>query len=442
MPLPWRRPRFELLLLALVAIVALAPVIPYDEQDNSRVCLAQALVHGRVSDDVCFADTVDSSQYKGHLYSNKAPGMSVFEIVPVEAFRVPSPVTWVHTPSLRLWALHLVVSGIPFLLCVFMVGRIAEGLVPGVGPPVIVAFGLGTILTPLAVTGFSHPLVAMLAFLAFVLAWSRRPILAGLAAGAAVTVEYQTVVVLLVVLGYSALRGREFATRYALAAVPGVLLAGAYNWAAFGAPWHDPLSYSSSYADDVSSGLLGIHLPTIASTQLVFVGERGLLLTSPVLVPAAVGLVLLWRRGIRAEASVCILIVAAYLIAECGYFIPYGGQSPGPRFIGPALPFLLVGLAPAFARWRVLTSILTAASIVATTTVVFTWSLASRYRDTIWGEVWRQLLRRPNDFSVPTASEHIFGGRISLPLVVGVLVAAAVAFAIALIAEPRRTMAT
>ncbi len=33
-----------------------------------------------------------------------------------------------------------------------------------------------------------------------------------------------------------------------------------------------------------------------------------------------------------------------------GYFLPYGGVSPGPRFFIPAVPFLAVGLAPAFAR--------------------------------------------------------------------------------------------
>ena len=56
---------------------------------------------------------------------------------------------------------------------------------------------------------------------------------------------------------------------------------------------------------------------------------------------AAAGLYLLWRRGFRAEALVCAAVTAAFLLAECGYFDPYGGGSPGPltalsRGRGPA----------------------------------------------------------------------------------------------------------
>ena len=42
---------------------------------------------------------------------------------------------------------------------------------------------------------------------------------------------------------------------------------------------------------------------------------------------------------------------AGYILANCGYFQPYGGDSPGPRFLAVALPFLALGLANAFA-WR------------------------------------------------------------------------------------------
>ena len=45
--LPWRRPRHEVWLLALVALAALLPVTHESPQDVSRFCLSQALVHGR-----------------------------------------------------------------------------------------------------------------------------------------------------------------------------------------------------------------------------------------------------------------------------------------------------------------------------------------------------------------------------------------------------------
>jgi hypothetical protein len=62
----------------------------------------------------------------------------------------------------------------------------------------------------------------------------------------------------------------------------------------------------------------------------------------------------------------------------------------------PALPFLALGLAPAFARWRVATSALAAISIVAMTTLTLTWAetLSTNYRQTVWGEIPRFLKER------------------------------------------------
>ena len=84
LPLPslltWRRPRHELLLVALVAAAALAVVLPVDAQDASHWCLSRALTHGRLYDDTCFEATGDRSRYGGHLYSNKAPGMSLLAV--------------------------------------------------------------------------------------------------------------------------------------------------------------------------------------------------------------------------------------------------------------------------------------------------------------------------------------------------------------------------
>jgi hypothetical protein len=63
-------------------------------------------------------------------------------------------------------------------------------------------------------------------------------------------------------------------------------------------------------------------------------------------------------------------MVLTYLIFEFGYFDPYGGDSPGPRYFIPALPFLAVGLAAAFGKWRVITSAPAAISGVASTAII------------------------------------------------------------------------
>jgi hypothetical protein len=73
------------------------------------------------------------------------------------------------------------------------------------------------------------------------------------------------------------------------------------------------------------------------------------------LVMGLVGAVLMRRRGRRAEAWVILAVAAVYFLYNSAYWQPLGGDTPGPRFLIPVLPFLAVGLAPAFRRFRSLT---------------------------------------------------------------------------------------
>jgi hypothetical protein len=100
---------------------------------------------------------------------------------------------------------------------------------------------------------------------------------------------------------------------------------------------------------------------------------------------------LLWQRGYRAEVGASAFVIAAYLIAESSYYAPYGGDSPGPRYFIPALPFLAVGLAPAFTSRRILAAVLTVVSVVASTALALTWPEAvnssTGYRWSVWREI-------------------------------------------------------
>ncbi|HUY70732.1 MAG TPA: hypothetical protein VMV08_00685 [Gaiellaceae bacterium] len=440
-PIPWARPRRELLLLCLIALATLFWVYEPNTQDNSRLCLTRALVAGHVSADACFTSLLphqfDVARYKGHFYSDKAPGMSVLEIVPAEIVSLRPPTRWAAKGDLRLWAVHLLTSGLLFLLCVFLVGRISEGLAPGYGGAALVTFALGTQMSSLAIAGFDQMPAAALGFLAFVLAWKRRPLAAGLAAGAALTTEYEAAAILAIIAVYVALQGRRALARYALGALPGIALLGAYDWAAFGAPWRPSYHYlHNRYAAQQGRGLLGIQLPTLHATEKVFLGDRGLLLAAPVLLAAAFGLVLLWRRGLRAEALVCGVITAGFTIANCGYFLPYGGDSPGPRFLAPALPFLALGLAPAFARMRRVVTVLAAVSIIASTAIEMTWDTPGiQYRDTIWGEIGRVVTQGTSSRLLHHAAENALSW--NKDRIIGVLVACSFAAAACVVAARR-----
>jgi uncharacterized repeat protein (TIGR01451 family) len=119
---------------------------------------------------------------------------------------------------------------------------------------------------------------------------------------------------------------------------------------------------------------------------MVFAGNGGLLVVSPVLAAALWGLVLLARERPR-DVLLCGVVAVAYVLVNAGYFLPYGGVSPGPRFLVPALPFLAVGLAPAFA-WRPrVTAALAVLSVIPSVALTLVWPTNNPLRHTVWGQL-------------------------------------------------------
>jgi hypothetical protein len=384
-------------LLLLVIVATFSIVLQFGSQAQSRLCLSRALAHGHLTADRCLAGSVDRASFGGHLYSDKAPGLAVIAIPVVELVQLPSADDW-HTYDFRLWTIALLTVGVAFVGSAFLVGRIAEGLAAGWGGATLVTFSLGTLMSSLGAHMFEEVPAAALGFAAFVLAWRRRPLVAGLVAGVAFLTAYQAALTVAVVGLYVALAGVRSLLRYALGVLPSVLLLGAYDWAAFGSPLHLSYRYvAQQFRQEQEKGLFGIGVPNLHAIRVVLIGDRGLLIDAPVLALAALGLLYLWRRGYVAEAAAAALMTLAYLMVEFGYFDPYGGDSPGPRFFIPAIPFLALGLAPAFAARRVLTSVLAVLSVIASAAVALTWPQAVHrgyhegYRFTIWNQLLQYL---------------------------------------------------
>src|SRR5204863_1958867 len=116
-------------------------------------------------------------------------------------------------------------------------------------------------------------------------------------------------------------------------------------------PLHFSYRYVTATFPQQHSGFFGVGVPGGHALVETFFGRRGLFVVSPVLVLAAVGLIALWRRGFRLEAAAAGVTAAAFAVLAAGYFDPYGGLSPGPRYFAPALPFLALGLPEAYRRW-------------------------------------------------------------------------------------------
>jgi hypothetical protein len=399
---PWQRFRREPLILALVALTAFAVVQRPTTQDETRLALSQSIVErGRLDIDP-WSDTGDRAFANGHWYTDKAPGLSFVAIPAVAAVRAGDRVAvnesgraWGGTT--RLYLLRLLVNGPLLLGFALVVGRVSEGLAPGTGAIAAAVAGLGTLAAPLATVLFSHVAAALLCLGAFLLAWRGRPLLAGVCAGGAALVEYQAALVVVLVGLYLVRSGVRPGLRYVAGVIPGAVVLGLYHGLAFGSPVRLSYRYvANEYAEPLSRGFFGIHAPTLDSLRAVLVAgtgfsvSQGLLVTSPVLIAGVLGLVPLWHRGLRAEALVCAAVGALFLVMTSGYEFPYGGRSPGPRFMAPALGFLLLGLPDVLRRWPRATGLLAVASIGVMTDNALAWfendslSLRPSLPETIW----------------------------------------------------------
>ncbi|OWY61467.1 hypothetical protein B7486_63635, partial [cyanobacterium TDX16] len=186
------------------------------------------------------------------------------------------------------------------------------------------------------------------------------PILAaGALAGAAVAVEYTLALVALGCL-VALVRARPRAVpAFLVGALPFAVLLGAYNTAVHGAPWANAYSEKDAFADRPS--IVGV--PDLGTGLEVLVGSRGLLLLTPVVLVALVGAVQLLRaRGderdpdLRRWAVAALSFLGALWLVQSGWPNPWGGEMPGPRYLVPALPFLVVPLAWIWPRWRLLST--------------------------------------------------------------------------------------
>jgi hypothetical protein len=368
--------------LALVALAALPPISLTGPQDRTRYELTRHLVlyHTLVLEPNLF----DRSLFDGRTYSDKAPGMSFLAVPSYELERVAgiakAPVEWEAKGDPSLWLIRVLTSGVLFLVSVFIVGRLGERLVAGTGAATAAIFGVATLAGPLAPTFFEHDAAGAFAIAGFALAWVARRswliALAGLCAGTAVLFQYASGLIVLALLAYCIWRYRRRAIWFVAGLVPPALALGAYDWAAFGSPFHLSYRYvANAYTESQHHGFFGIGVPTLGGLKDVLVGPRGLLYFSPVAVAAAVGLWLLWRRGSRAEALLAGAVVVLFVLLNGGYFLVYGGGTPGPRFLAPALPFLALGLPCALARWPRPTLVLGLASAVLTTIDALSWGV-------------------------------------------------------------------
>ena len=361
-------------LAVLVLVLAYASVAQGGGVNQlAHFSLVRALSRGTPVVDAYHRQTKDVSWYHHHYYSTKAPGLAFLTVGPYYvldrsgALRLLSRITGATETAVALWILGVIGSVLPTGLLLLLILRVGETLEPNFGTITAVTAGLSTLLFPFATLFFDHALSATLGFAAFFVLWHagdrlRLVALSGLLAGLAVTSEYPLALVATALGLYAMSRGRHLrhGVVFAAGVAIGVLPLLVYDWWAFGSPFH--LSYADAVVrpgatgHDVmganATGLFGVSTPNRGVAAHLLFGYIGLVTVTPVVVAAALGLSLLWRKGWRREATLAALLLLAFVIYNSGYATPFGGGTPGPRFLIPMLPFVSLGLAPAYRSWR------------------------------------------------------------------------------------------
>jgi hypothetical protein len=401
---------YKRLALAAILLVGLAyatMIQSFSWNQSSHYDLIRSIDHGRTTIDPYQENTGDKVYYKGHYYSARAPGLALFALPFYKSLTFVGADSWAQkSEALRnddemVYLIGLWGNVLPGVLLLLLLWRVADRFEPGYGASAAVVLGLGTMVLPLSTLLFSHVFTAFLGFAAFALMLRERdgpprPLLlalAGLAMGYAVTSEYPLFFVA-AVLGLYLLSRRDALTvglvarragAYILGGVLGIVPLLLYNHYAFNSWTH--LAYSD--VPRQQKGFFGIGAPSLKVLSTLLFDSRGLLTISPVLLMGAVGTVLLYKRGKRAEALTVAGVCLCYIGYNSGYYLPFGGGFMGPRFLTTMLPFLAFPIAIAFKRYPGPTIALAGISIATTVIATITHPLVGYENETV---VWTRYL--------------------------------------------------
>jgi hypothetical protein len=376
------------LLYALIALLII-PVFPHFLSPNevSRWALAAAMVEHRTVEITPLMPLLggaafeDASEVGGRVYSNKAPGAALLGVPGYAAARLvagpPSP------RSIRptLTAMRWLAATLPLLLLALGFGWAARrlGATGSRAAGAVFALLFATPLFTYGLLNFSHALTAACLFGAWVLLFvERRELAAGALIGLAVLAEYPCAVAGRIVAG-----GLPFAVVLAL-----------YNHAAFGSVFalSSGNERNAQFRQLAGSGLFGIGLPKPdVLLRLLIDPARGLLLFAPVVIAGLLALPRARRALPRDAFAALVLVPASLLVLYGGYPNWQGGWSAGPRYLVPAIPFLLFPLV--FAGASIVEALLTGAGLVANVLLALTFPFPDPSFPLPWATLAWPLLR-------------------------------------------------
>jgi hypothetical protein len=391
--------------LFLIAFLAYGLIFSGVGNGNTvpRIALTLAMVeNGSFFIDDFASFTEDKGAARGHIISDKAPGMSFLALpavsLAVKILRLSNHETqWIEQPapdrphelSTELkwvqWIATLSTSALYTALAVVVLFRsaILLGVSRNGALFAAIAYGFATPALGWATTFFSHATCG--AFMVFgfgaIVAttmpapdeWSipkafTAGVGAGVLLGIVVVLELTAAPAVICIAAYgvwrSLLKPHSRTIALIAGAVAGGFIAGtpmmAHNFILFDNPFS--VGYSHSIVPpgfDGSSIDFAAPNPFVAA-KVLFSGGRGLAWLSPLLLLTPIAWVAMWQARARATMVLCIAVFVAFLLVNASYANWYAGASTGPRYIAPALPFLALPFgwlwdqSKAAARWAMM----------------------------------------------------------------------------------------
>jgi hypothetical protein len=380
---------------------------------NSKMDLTMAIVDQCtfVIDDY-YQNTGDYALYKGHHYSDKAPGGSFLAVPVYAAFKmivgtslldplidhlannqaVFSTLREDGTGLLRdkvyfamaLYVVTFFVMSLPSALLGhilyqflghFIQNRFSRALL-------VILYGLGTVAFPYSQTFNGRQVSAVMTIVSFYMlfrlrrgALSKRYIwLVGLLMGYVVITDYPSVFILgaLFLYAVSFVRNWRRVLPIVLTGILPVALMVFYNLSIFENPLPVGYKYSELYHDLHSQGVISITYPRFEALYgLTFSSFRGLFFLSPALLLAIPGFIYWYRQSVyRAELWVCLWSVVSTFLFYSSSIMWWGGFAVGPAYLTAIIPYMVFPIAFLLGQhdkspwmWRLVVS-LTIASVL------------------------------------------------------------------------------
>ena len=379
-PIPSRGLSLALLIAAVVFVSYAYFYSGGGWNQNTRFDLVRAIVERHtLSIDAYHENSGDKAYKDGHYYSDNAPGQPLLA-VPAAALTRRVLTLMGKDPSsarglvLTSYVCNVFSVALPTALscaCLFLIA-IRLGASTAAASFGAIAAGLGTPTWAYATLFWGHPLTGACLVFAFTAALMLHEtgassdiewgIALGVAAGWATVTEYQAVPGSAIVALFALARvwqngwGRRLRVAAAITAgaLPCVAVLMTYLHLAFDSALHPSYSYVVGPFPWVSKGLFGLTYPRIdVAFKLLFGFKRGIFTLAPVTLLAPFGLRILQKNAsTRLAGYAAAAIFVYYLLLNASYAEWTAGLAFGPRIMGPGMPALCVGLAPAFDQIR------------------------------------------------------------------------------------------